>query len=218
MGQRQFSESAKSLSSKEILEPRARVELATCRLRIGCSTTELPRPLIIKDLLPRQTHFRITAIKLPSDCHHWPPKSALCSPTLDPLSPVRRGRPSDIATGDPYDSLEERLSPFVEYPYRVGPLSRRAKRTEVSLSLSPCLRKFLGLQVFPFSKPVQIPEGSKGHLTQMRKEFTGGRNRVTLLSLGLLSTVVALWPVMAVLMPRADWGNGLGADHQVQWV
>jgi hypothetical protein len=29
---------------KEILEPRARVELATCRLRIGCSTTELPRP------------------------------------------------------------------------------------------------------------------------------------------------------------------------------
>src|SRR6202166_2724003 len=53
MGQRQFSESAKSLSSKEILEPRARVELATCRLRIGCSTTELPRPLIIKDLLPQ---------------------------------------------------------------------------------------------------------------------------------------------------------------------
>jgi hypothetical protein len=27
----------------EKLEPRARVELATCRLRIGCSTTELPR-------------------------------------------------------------------------------------------------------------------------------------------------------------------------------
>jgi hypothetical protein len=28
----------------ENMEPRARVELATCRLRIGCSTTELPRP------------------------------------------------------------------------------------------------------------------------------------------------------------------------------
>jgi len=26
------------------MEPRARLELATCRLRIGCSTTELPRP------------------------------------------------------------------------------------------------------------------------------------------------------------------------------
>src|SRR6266576_2675484 len=34
------------------MEPRARVELAACRLRIGCSTTELPRPLIIKDLFP----------------------------------------------------------------------------------------------------------------------------------------------------------------------
>jgi hypothetical protein len=57
------------------------------------------------------------------------------------------------------------------------------------------------------------------HLTQMRKEFTGERNRVTLLSpLGLVSTVVALWPVTEVLMPRADWGNGLGADHQVQWM
>ena len=29
------------------------VEPTTCRLRIGCSTTELPRPLIIKDLFPR---------------------------------------------------------------------------------------------------------------------------------------------------------------------
>ena len=54
------------------------------------------------------------------------------------------------------------LSPFVEYPYRVGPLSRRAKRTEVSLSLSHSFRKFLGLQVLPSSKPVQLPEGSKG--------------------------------------------------------
>ena len=29
------------------------VEPTTCRLRIGCSTTELPRPLIIKDLFSR---------------------------------------------------------------------------------------------------------------------------------------------------------------------
>src|SRR5258706_16203025 len=39
-----FSEFSKSLQRKGMLEPRARVELATCRLRIGCSTTELPRP------------------------------------------------------------------------------------------------------------------------------------------------------------------------------
>src|SRR5258706_15774656 len=32
------------------LEPRVGVEPTTCRLRIGCSTTELPRPLILKDL------------------------------------------------------------------------------------------------------------------------------------------------------------------------
>src|ERR1700758_2396938 len=35
------------------LEPRVGVEPTTCRLRIGCSTTELPRPLIIKDLFFR---------------------------------------------------------------------------------------------------------------------------------------------------------------------
>src|ERR1700730_7363255 len=52
--------------SQEMLEPRARVELATCRLRIGCSTTELPRPVIIKDLLPCQIYFRASAIKLSS--------------------------------------------------------------------------------------------------------------------------------------------------------
>src|SRR5713226_2750498 len=30
--------------TQEILEPRVGVEPTTCRLRIGCSTTELPRP------------------------------------------------------------------------------------------------------------------------------------------------------------------------------
>jgi hypothetical protein len=46
------------------LEPRARVELATCRLRIGCSTTELPRPLIINDLFPCLRDFHQTFIVL----------------------------------------------------------------------------------------------------------------------------------------------------------
>src|ERR1700674_947446 len=32
---------------KEILEPRVGVEPTTCRLRIGCSTTELPRPALL---------------------------------------------------------------------------------------------------------------------------------------------------------------------------
>ena len=49
-----------------MLEPRAGLEPATCRLRIGCSTTELPRPLIIKDLLAHFCPLHKTAIKLPS--------------------------------------------------------------------------------------------------------------------------------------------------------
>src|SRR5260370_17993931 len=32
--------------TREILEPRVGVEPTTCRLRIGCSTTELPRPAL----------------------------------------------------------------------------------------------------------------------------------------------------------------------------
>jgi hypothetical protein len=51
MGQRQFSESAKSLSSKEILEPRARVELATCRLRIAFNLNEPKPPNVILSIV-----------------------------------------------------------------------------------------------------------------------------------------------------------------------
>src|SRR2546429_7891511 len=76
----------------EFLEPGARVDLATCRLRIGCSTTELPRPFIIKDLLPCQTYFRRTAIKLPSDCHNSLPKSGLRSPNSRPAFLSALGR------------------------------------------------------------------------------------------------------------------------------
>jgi hypothetical protein len=53
---------------------------------------------------------------------------------------------------------------------------------------------------------------------RMRREPTSWRHRATLLSLTLVSFVVLLWPVMALLMPRADWGSGLGVGHQVQWV
>jgi hypothetical protein len=54
------------------------------------------------------------------------------------------------------------------------------------------------------------------YLTQMRRESAGWRNRVTLISLALVSLVVLLWPVMGMLMPRADWGSGLGVGHQVE--
>jgi len=56
------------------------------------------------------------------------------------------------------------------------------------------------------------------YLTQMNRESGGWRNRVTLLSLALVSLVALLWPVMFMLMPQADWGSGLGVGHQVEWI
>lgn len=56
------------------------------------------------------------------------------------------------------------------------------------------------------------------YLTRMRREPTTWRHWVTLLSMVLVSAVVLLWPIMLALMPRADWGSGLGVAHQVQWV
>lgn len=44
---------ARKIWREKKLEPTSGLEPLTCRLRIGCSTTELPRPLIIKDLFFR---------------------------------------------------------------------------------------------------------------------------------------------------------------------
>lgn len=56
------------------------------------------------------------------------------------------------------------------------------------------------------------------YFTKMRGEPTGWRHHVTLVSMALVSLVVLLWPIMLELSPRADWGSGLGVDHQVQWL
>src|SRR5216683_5472214 len=44
-------DSGLEVSSFDNLEPRVGVEPTTCRLRIGCSTTELPRPVENKGLI-----------------------------------------------------------------------------------------------------------------------------------------------------------------------
>src|SRR5712664_3087162 len=75
---------------QEILEPRVGVEPTTCRLRIGCSTTELPRPLIIKDLSSRfepcvQHAFppiRVSAVRRLTFNHE---RAASSEPTSAPL-------------------------------------------------------------------------------------------------------------------------------------
>jgi len=41
------------------------------------------------------------------------------------------------------------------------------------------------------------------YLTRMKKEHTGWRKRITLLSIVLVSLVVLAWPVMVVLAPTA---------------
>jgi len=46
-----FSDYANSLCSKKILEPRARVELATCRLRIAFNLREPKPPNVIPSIV-----------------------------------------------------------------------------------------------------------------------------------------------------------------------
>ena len=66
--------------------------------------------------------------------------------------------------------------------------------------------------------PLSLVYGWFFYATRMKKEETGWRKRVTLISLALVSMIVLLWPVMIALTPRADWGSGVGVDHQVDWI
>jgi hypothetical protein len=72
--------------------------------------------------------------------------------------------------------------------------------------------------VFILLAPVGLVYSWFFYLTRMKKEQTGWRKRVTLLSLSLVSLVVLLWPVMVALAPRAGWGSGVGVGHQVEWI
>src|SRR5437660_7837546 len=73
-----------------MLEPRVGVEPTTCRLRIGCSTTELPRPLIIKDLFPRSNSCVKLASNLRCNLSKFRRYLAILSITN---APPRRKRP-----------------------------------------------------------------------------------------------------------------------------
>src|SRR6267143_1428136 len=89
------------------LEPRARVELATCRLRIGCSTTELPRPLIINDLFPCLRDFHRTFIVLSSV------STARCL-TFTRKCPTCSERCCAVPDGDRNTSASDTLPLFLE--------------------------------------------------------------------------------------------------------
>ena len=66
--------------------------------------------------------------------------------------------------------------------------------------------------------PVGLVYSWHFYWTQMGKAPSRWRDRVTLISLTLVSVVALLWPVMMALTPRADWRSGIGVTHQVEWV
>ncbi len=55
------------------------------------------------------------------------------------------------------------------------------------------------------------------YLTRMKKEPTGWRKGVTLLSLALVSLMALLWLVMVALAPRAGGGVGVSQDWIESW-
>jgi len=56
------------------------------------------------------------------------------------------------------------------------------------------------------------------YFAKIRKEPVGWRNRVSLLSLVLVSLGGLLWPVTMILAPKADWTSYVGVARQVQFV
>jgi hypothetical protein len=66
--------------------------------------------------------------------------------------------------------------------------------------------------------PIGLLYGWFFYWTRMRREPRNWRSWTTLASLVLASLAVLSWPVMALLMPHADWGTGAGVGHQMEWV
>jgi hypothetical protein len=99
-----------SLIYKGKLEPRARVELATCRLRIGCSTTELPRPIDNKRLIGL---FRTTPTILRHSCVEVHSNSEVACPSFNNNTPPNRNHPPAQLIGDYSTSI---LTLCVRFP------------------------------------------------------------------------------------------------------
>jgi hypothetical protein len=53
---------------------------------------------------------------------------------------------------------------------------------------------------------------------RMSWKSMGWRDRVTVLSLLLVSLTVLLWPLTRITMPTADWRSGAGVGEQMRWV
>ncbi len=114
------------------------VEPTTCRLRIGCSTTELPRPLIINDLFPSLAlayNLRFTSVVL-----SWFLRGVT---SLLNGKCTNRSKPScALLTGDGYSSASETLTLFLTCS-RESDRAPDKKDSKLILTLSDSVRKVL---------------------------------------------------------------------------
>ena len=120
------------------------VEPTTCRLRIGCSTTELPRPLIINDLFPCLRDFHQTFIVLSRF------RRRVAQLSHGNTRPVRSDA---VAVPDAIATLRLRHTPsFPRVHNGIRSRTRWKKGSRMILALSDSFRKLLSLLVLASSE------------------------------------------------------------------
>jgi H+/Cl- antiporter ClcA len=76
---------------------------------------------------------------------------------------------------------------------------------------------FVEIAVFILT-PAAIAYSWFFYLKRMHRIEQTWRCRVTFVTLILISLVVLAWPVMFAMFPKADWGTGVGIDHQMAYI
>ena len=66
--------------------------------------------------------------------------------------------------------------------------------------------------------PVEFIYGWHFYCRRIRREPSGRRNRISVLSLVLASLGALLWPVTMMFAPKADWGSCVGVAQQLHFV
>lgn len=66
--------------------------------------------------------------------------------------------------------------------------------------------------------PIGLIYGWYVYVTSIRRERSGWRSRFSLMSLGMVSLAILLWPLMMALAPKADWATYVGVAAQVKFV
>ncbi|MHB8413289.1 MAG: hypothetical protein ACYDDI_15275 [Candidatus Acidiferrales bacterium] len=66
--------------------------------------------------------------------------------------------------------------------------------------------------------PVALIYGWYFYFAKIWREPVGWRNRLSLLSLVLVSLGALLWPITMMFAPKSDWTSYVGVAHQVEFV